>query len=84
MIKSQILLSEDSMIPSLPTAATEEITAEMAIERLRAAGALVTLDELGIFEEAKELSPQERDRIGRLMAGDQPVEVLIAEDRGEV
>lgn len=55
--------------------------------RLRAAGLLVEFsdDDPDWLElaDVEELSDEELDRIGRLLAGDRPVEDLIREDRGE-
>ena len=49
-------------------------------KRLADAGLLVEIPET--FEEV-ELSDEEIDRLGRLLASDRPVEDLIDEDRGE-
>lgn len=48
--------------------------------RLRAAGLLAEID---VPEDAEELTPKERLRIGRLFLGQQPSEALIDEDRGQ-
>ncbi len=47
--------------------------------QLRAAGLLADMPDL---EDAVELTPDERRRIGRLFAGERPSEDLIDEDRG--
>jgi predicted DNA-binding antitoxin AbrB/MazE fold protein len=47
--------------------------------RLRSAGFLMELD---LPADAVELTPEERERIGRLFVGDRPSESLIDEDRG--
>lgn len=48
--------------------------------RLRAAGLLMDVSDI---EEGVELTPAERDRIGRLFVGERPSEALIDEDRGD-
>ncbi len=57
----------------------ETLTQQQVDARLRAAGILMNV--AGI-EDAEELSPEERHRIGKLFAGERPSEELIDEDRG--
>jgi predicted DNA-binding antitoxin AbrB/MazE fold protein len=52
---------------------------EQVDARLRAAGLLADMSDL---EDAVELTPDERRRLGRLFAGERPSEDLIDEDRG--
>lgn len=61
-----------------PSGAGELTLAEID-RRLREAGLLAEVD---VPDDAVELSPQERERIGLLLASDRPVEDLIDEDRG--
>jgi predicted DNA-binding antitoxin AbrB/MazE fold protein len=56
-----------------------DLTPEQVDVRLRSAGVLL---EAGDLEDAVELSPEERHRIGLLFAGERPSEDLIDEDRG--
>ncbi len=56
-----------------------ELMPDQVDDRLRAAGILLAADD---FEAGSELSPQDRQRIGALFAGDRPSEILIDEDRG--
>lgn len=56
-----------------------DLTPEQVDVRLRSAGVLL---EAGDMEDAVELSPEERQRIGALFAGERPSEDLIDEDRG--
>lgn len=56
-----------------------ELTLDEIDRRLREAGLLAEVD---VPDDAVELSPQERERIGLLLASDRPVEDLIDEDRG--
>lgn len=55
------------------------LTLDEVDERLRAAGVLLDVSDI---EGAIELSPDERQRIGSLFAGERPSEDLIDEDRG--
>jgi predicted DNA-binding antitoxin AbrB/MazE fold protein len=55
------------------------LTADLVDARLRSAGLLADVDE---SEDAAELSPEERARIGLLFVGERPSEDLIDEDRG--
>ncbi|HVO70824.1 MAG TPA: antitoxin family protein [Aggregatilineaceae bacterium] len=55
------------------------LTADLVEARLRAAGLLMDMDEA---EDAAELSPEERERIGSLFVGERRTEDLIDEDRG--
>ncbi len=55
------------------------VTPEQVDARLRSAGVLL---DIGSIEDAVELSPEERQRIGVLFAGERPSEDLIDEDRG--
>ncbi len=56
-----------------------ELTLAEIDRRLREAGLLAEVD---VPEDAVELSPHERERIGLLLASDRPLEDLIDEDRG--
>jgi predicted DNA-binding antitoxin AbrB/MazE fold protein len=56
-----------------------ELTADLIDARLRSAGLLSDMDDI---ENAAELSPEERERIGSLFVGERPSEDLIDEDRG--
>ena len=78
-IKLLIELGDDETDIVLP----ENLTWEEKIHKMKLAGVLLEPDELDIPEDAVELTPEERDRIGRLFASDRPVEDLIDEDRGE-
>ncbi len=64
-----------------PDAATTPLTREVAREKLRAAGLLAE----GPYAppDAVPLTPEERERIGRLFAGPRPIAELIDEDRNE-
>ncbi len=55
---------------------------EQARAKLRAAGFLVNPDEMGIPEDVRPLTLDERLRIGQLPPGAIPTHVLIDEDRG--
>ena len=55
------------------------LTPEQVDTRLRSAGVLL---EVSTTEDAAELSPEERQRIGALFAGEPLSEDLIDEDRG--
>lgn len=67
----------DVTIRSEPQAAG--LTPAQVDSRLRSAGVLL---EVSTTEDAVELSPEERQRIGALFAGERPSEDLIDEDRG--
>lgn len=56
-----------------------ELAAHQVATRLRASGVLLPIDDV---EEGRELSSEDRDRIGALFAGDRPAADLINEDRG--
>ena len=58
---------------------TSTLPADEIDARLRAAGLLL---EMNIPEDAVELTPDERERIGRRFVGDRPSEDLISEERG--
>jgi hypothetical protein len=64
-----------------PTPAAGPLTREVVREKLRAAGLLAE----GNYAppDAVPLSPEERERLGRLFAGPRPITELIDEDRGE-
>jgi hypothetical protein len=68
-----------SLVPQGP--ATGPLTREEARARLRAAGILSEYRYAP--PDAIQLTPEERDELGRAFAGSQPSEVLIDEDRGE-
>jgi predicted DNA-binding antitoxin AbrB/MazE fold protein len=55
------------------------LTPEQVDARLRSAGVLLDISNT---EDAVELSPEERYRIGTLFTGERPSEDLIDEDRG--
>jgi predicted DNA-binding antitoxin AbrB/MazE fold protein len=55
------------------------LTSDQVDDRLRSAGILLDVSNI---EDAVELSPEERQRIGALFAGERPSENLIDEDRG--
>jgi predicted DNA-binding antitoxin AbrB/MazE fold protein len=55
------------------------LTADLVDARLRAAGLLADAED---GEDAAELSPEERERIGSLFVGERSSEDLIDEDRG--
>ncbi|MDZ4766917.1 MAG: antitoxin family protein [Chloroflexota bacterium] len=82
-------LQEGQIVTLTITAATSprEVTREEVTARLRAAGLLVegkdAIDKSIDMASLRELTPEERDRIGRLLAADRPVENIISEDRGE-
>jgi predicted DNA-binding antitoxin AbrB/MazE fold protein len=55
------------------------LTPDQVDARLRAAGLLL---DTSAMEDAAELTPEERHRIGSLFVGERPSEDLIDEDRG--
>ena len=56
-----------------------DLSPDQVDARLRAAGLLLDVSDI---EDAVELSPEDRQRIGALFAGARPSEDLIDEDRG--
>jgi hypothetical protein len=67
-------LADDALGPP-----PEPMTREWARAKLKVAGLLAEED----FPEAEELSEEEEERLGRLLAGPCPVEDYINEDREE-
>ncbi len=81
----EITIRPVSEIPIEGTA--NDLSSDEVERRLRAAGLLVEYSdddpEWLELSDVEELSDAELDRIGRLLAGDLPVEDLIRDDRGE-
>jgi hypothetical protein len=71
----------DKRFDDEPAIAEVEVTPAEFERRLREAGLLADVSD--IPEDVQELTPEERDRIGRLVAGERGIEELIDEDRGE-
>lgn len=72
-------VAEGETVNLTVTTESESLTPDTVDARLRAAGLLM---EIELDENVQELSPEERDRIGRLFVGVRPSEELIDEDRG--
>jgi predicted DNA-binding antitoxin AbrB/MazE fold protein len=92
MVASVRAIYEDGVLRLLePINLAEGQTVNVTIEtmpdfseidaKLRAAGLLAEIDD--VPDDAVELTPEERERIGRLFLTNRPIEQDIDEDRGE-